>query len=172
MEKPLTDDLWKRRGISILWNPEQLNDLCTSDQVISLRQLRWLCESGWRDDDLDKHLIDETTLVVAGLESCVDALSPAEATEWLEEVIYKTMVAYQTDVADGGTQAALVFWFVNPKRLKYEVTDNSWIMHCAGEYKNETIPIGRCLFNGAASDLKYIQNTKKENLGLYHPRIS
>ncbi|QDS97683.1 hypothetical protein [Adhaeretor mobilis] len=171
MDKPLiNDDLWKRRGISILWDADSLNSLCRSDEVISLRHFRQLFNDRW--SDVDASMVDEETLVVAGLESCIDALPPEEATKWLQDVFYKAMVSYQGEVADGGTQAALILWFVDSRRLKYRTSDDGWSMHCAGEFKGQQIPLGRCLFNGAAKDLKEIQDADGNSLGLYHPRIS
>lgn len=171
MDKPLiNDDLWKRRGISILWDADLLNSLCRSDQIISLRHFRDLHNDGW--SDVDAAMVEEESLVVAGLEGCIDALPPDEATEWLQDVVYRAMVSYQREVADGGTQASLILWFVDPRRLHYETSDDAWNFHCAGEYKGQQIPLGRCLFNGAAKDLKEIQDADGNKLGLYHPRIS
>ena len=171
MHDPLVaDDLWKRRGISLLWDADSLNGLCDSDQVISLRQFRGLHADGW--NDVDDFLVDEVTLVVAGLESSIDSLAPEQATEWLKENLYKELVDFQREVAGGGTSASLVFWFVDPKRLDFKPTESEWFYHCAGEHKNEQIPLGQCLFNGAQRDLKKIQDRDGKNLGLYHPRIS
>ena len=171
MKSPLVaDDLWKRRGISLLWDADSLNEICRSNQVISMRQFRTLFAAGW--NDVDDFLVDEVTLVVAGMESCIDSLPPEEMTEWLRDNLYREMVDYQREVAGGGTSASLIFWLVEPKRLDYNPTDNAWYLHCAGEYKNQQIPIGQCLFNGAQGDLKQIQDRDGNNLGLYHPRIS
>jgi hypothetical protein len=171
MRPPLVnDDLWTRRGISLLWDADELNRLCHSKQVISLRQFIQYYRDGWPEHELP--LVDEVTMVVAGLEACVDALCPDEATEWLENTIYQAMVSFQSEVASGGTQAALVFWFVDPKRLQYETGEGTWYMHYGGEFKGHKIAISRCLFNGADNDLKEIQDVDGKALGLYHPRIS
>ncbi len=37
MGTPLKDDVWTRRGISLLWDDEQLAKLCSPQKVISLR---------------------------------------------------------------------------------------------------------------------------------------
>ena len=80
MKEPLVaNDLWKRRGISLLWDADSLNGLCKSNQVISIRQFRSLYDSAW--DNVDDYLVDDVTLVIAGLESCIDALEPEQATE-------------------------------------------------------------------------------------------
>lgn len=171
MRDPLVgDDLWKRRGISLIWDADALNSLCKPSQVISLRQFRTLHSSGW--NDVDSLMVNEESLVVAGLESCIDYLPPAQASQWLQENIYREMVSYQREVAGGGTEASLIFWIVEDKRLKFQVSDDAWFWHCGGEYKKETIPIGKCLFNGSQNDLKEIQDKDGNKLGLYHPRIA
>jgi len=93
MQSPLiNDDLWTRRGISLLWDADELNKLCQPHQVISLRRLRQLHEAGWPEDEL--HLVKDTALVVAGLEACLDALPPEEATAWIEKHIYPINVSF------------------------------------------------------------------------------
>ena len=100
MGPPLEDDSWTRRGISILWDADCLNQLCQPQQVVSLRRLLQLHAAGWPEADLP--LVNDTTFVVAGLESCVDALPPDAAEQWLEHVIYPVIISYQREVADGG----------------------------------------------------------------------
>jgi hypothetical protein len=171
MQSPLVnDDLWTRRGISLLWDAEKLNLLCEAKQVISLRHFFQLHDAGWPESRLP--LVNDVALVVAGLESCIDSLPPEEMTGWLEQKVYPAIVSFQREVADGGNQAALVFWLVEHARLKHHVSEDSWTWHCSGEHRNEQIPLSHCLFNGAQHDLKEIQDAKGNRLGLYHPRIS
>lgn len=171
MGTPLQDDSWTRRGISILWDADSLNQLCKPTQVVSLRRLLGLHEAGWPDDDLP--LVNDRALVVAGLEACIDALPPGEATAWLEGTMYPAIVSYQREVADGGSQAALVFWLVEHDRLQYRTSDDAYFWHCSGEHKNQQIGLSQCLFNGAQHDLRPIQASgDKQPRGLFHPRIS
>ena len=174
MGPPLEDDSWTRRGISILWDADCLNQLCQPQQVVSLRRLLQLHAAGWPEADLP--LVNDTTLVVAGLESCVDALPPDEAEQWLEHVIYPVIISYQREVADGGNQAALIFWLVEYARLAYRTSDDAYYWHCSGEYKQQQIPLSHCLFNGAQHDLRriHVPGDKKaaQWVGLFHPRIS
>lgn len=171
MTSPLVnDDLWTRRGITLLWDADELNKLCQPSQIISLRRFFQLYEAGWPDDQL--RLVKETALVVAGLEACNDALPPEEMTDWLKEKVYTAVVNFQREVADGGNSAALIFWLVEHARLKPNVSDDSWYWQCSGEHRNHQIPLSQCLFNGAQQDLKEIMDSKGRRLGLYHPRIS
>jgi hypothetical protein len=171
MQDPLIDnDLWTRRGISLLWDAESLSRLCRPDEVVSVRRFRKLHAADWPDDEMN--LAGDTALVVAGLESCMDALPPDEAARWLEETVFPAIQSYQNDFADGGSQAALVFWFVQAGRFEYRFAEDAWYWRCDGEYKKDSIPLSRCLFNGAQQALQEIQDAKERRLGLYHPRIT
>ena len=173
MRSPLLDDTWTRRGISILWDAETLSGLCSPAQVVSLRQFLQLHGMGWPDDRLV--LVKDKALVVAGLESAIDALPPEEAVVWLESMLYPAIVSYQREVAGGGDQAALVLWIADHKRLDYRTSDDTHYWHCGTEYKGQQIPLSRCLFNGAQDGLRRIvvvENKTEVTVGLYHPRIS
>lgn len=174
MGSPLEDDSWTRRGISLLWDPDCLNQVCQPQQVVSLRRLLQLHAAGWPEADLP--LVNDTTLIVAGLESCMDALPPEEAVQWLEQVIYPVIISYQREVADGGNQAALIFWLVEPARLDYHTGDDAYYWHGSGEYKGQQMPLGQTLFNGAHHDLRRIHVLSERKaaqwVGLFHPRIS
>ena len=97
----LSDDIWMRRGISILWDAEALATVCTPSQVVSLRQFLLLYTAGWPEGELS--LVNDARLVVAGLESAIDALSPDEAVNWLERTVYPAIISFQENVAGGGT---------------------------------------------------------------------
>lgn len=177
MQPPLIqDDLWTRRGISILWDADFLSKICTPQQVVSLRQFFQLHAAGWPEGELP--WVNDRAIVVAGLESCIDALPPDEAVAWLQRTVYQTLVSFQREVCGGGDQAALILWFVDHRRLVYQTSDDSYYWHCGTEYKGQTIPLSRCLFNGAEHDLQRIHaysggDKKTEQwIGLYHPRIS
>ena len=92
MGPPLSDDIWTRRGITLLWDADKLSGLYSPDQIISLRQFLQLHKAGWPESEL--HLVGDTTLVVAGLEGCLDALPPQETETWLEQVVYPAILSY------------------------------------------------------------------------------
>ena len=170
MKEPLVaNDLWQRRGISLLWDAESLNGFCKPNQILSIRQFRCLYEDAWRE--VDDYLVNDSALVVAGLESCIDSLDPEKATEWLKANIYREMIDYQKEVARGGTEAALILWIADQRRLEYNVSESAWTWHCAGEHKNEQIPFGHCIYNGSQKDVQEIQTKEGSVLGLYHQRI-
>lgn len=174
MGPPLLDDIWTRRGISLLWDAETLARLCTPSQVISLRQFLQLHAAGWPEDRLA--FVNEKALVVGGLESCIDALPPTEAMEWLEQSVYQTLISYEREVAHGGTEAALILWLADHRRLHYQTSDDIHYWHCSTEHKDQQIPLSLCLFDGAQNSLRaiHVVNDQKaeRTVGLFHPRIS
>ena len=174
MGPPLLDDIWTRRGISLLWDADALAKVCVPKQVVSVRQFLQLHTAGWPEERLA--LANDKALVVAGLESAIDALNPDEACHWLETAIYPAIVSYQEKVAGGGTEASLVFWIVQHNRLDHRSGEDTHYWHCAGEYKEQQIPLSVCLFNGAQSDLRRIhlidERKTEQWVGLFHPRIS
>jgi hypothetical protein len=169
----LSDDIWMRRGISILWDAEALATVCTPRQVLSLRQFLLLHEAGWPEAELS--LVNDARLVVAGLESAIDALPPDEAVAWLERTVYPAIISFQENVAGGGTEASLILWIADHKRLDYHTSDDTHYWHCGTEYKGQQLPLSRCLLNGAQDGLRRIQAGAKKTeigVGLFHPRIS
>ena len=172
MGPPLADDIWARRGITLLWDAEKLSALCAPDQIISLRRFLQLHKAGWPEAELC--LVGGTTVVVAGLEGCLDVMSPQATETWLLQVVHLAIRSFQREVADGGLQAALVFWFVDSKRIRHEVAEDTYEWHCDGDYRGKTIVLSRCLFNGAQHELRRIVGAKGVDhpIGLYLSRIS
>ena len=165
----LQDDIWTRRGISLPWDAEALSKRCTPRQVVRLRRFLELHALGWLDDRLS--LVNDHVLVVAGLERAIDALPPEQTSHWWEQVVYKAIISYQREVADGGNQAALVLWITENRRLAYQTSDDSHDWHCGTQYRGQTLLLSRCLFNGAERDLRRIE-TSGRWIGVFHPRIS
>jgi hypothetical protein len=100
MSPDLLDKTWMSCGISVLWDPEALNEICPPESVRSLREFMRLFQGSWPEDAL--HLINNRTLIIAGLEAATDTLNPQEAVEWLEQNIYPPIRDFQDNVADGG----------------------------------------------------------------------
>ena len=121
-------------------------------------------------------LINNRTLVVAGLEAAMDTLNPQEAVEWLEQKVYPAVRDFQDNVADGGAEAALILWFADAKRIWHHAADNTYHWYCSGEHRQHSIPIGRCIWNGAESSVRKIMavdsEKKQRQIGLFLRRIS
>lgn len=161
-------------GISVLWDAEALNEICSPEAVRSLRELLRLQRAGWPENDLK--LIKDRTLVIAGLEAAMDTLNPQDAVEWLEQKVYPVVRDFQDNVADGGGEAALILWFADEKRIWNHAADNTYHWYCSGEHRKHSIPIGRCIWNGAESSVRKIVTTapdqKQKHIGLFLRRIS
>ncbi|MHB8523254.1 MAG: 5'-nucleotidase [Limisphaerales bacterium] len=174
MNPDLHDNSWMRGGTSLLWDADALKGICPAESVRSLRELLRLYQSGWPEGALK--LINERTLVVAGLEAAMDTFAPEQAVEWLEKTVYPAILDFQEEVADGGREAALIFWLADSKRVFPKASENTYHWHCSGEHRQESIPIGRCIWNGAEGSVRRIITLNKEkkevHVGLFHPRIS
>ena len=170
----LQDDIWTRRGLSLLWDADSLSTICKPQQVVSLRRFLELHTLGWPESQVS--LVNDKVLVVAGIESAIDALLPNDASEWLEKTVYRALTGFQREVAGGGTEAAIVLWFTDTHRFEYRTSDDTYYWHCTTEYKGQQIPISRCLFNGGQADARriHVLDSKKQEhwVGLFHPRVS
>jgi len=174
MKPPLEVDIWMTCGISLLWDAHSLRRLCDADRVRSVRDLLRLSQADWSEEELK--LVNDRAMVVAGLDAAMDAMSPTQATEWLEDIFYPVVRDFQLRVADGGNEAALVLWLADAKRIHHNAADDTYHWRCAGEHHGETIPLGRCIWNGAQDSVRRIMVAGPESkpawVGLFHPRIS
>ncbi len=172
--KILHGDVWKRRGVSLLWGGETLSALTPPQSVLTIRQFFALVNS-W-PDQLPCNNGD--TLVVAGLEGCVDLLEPAEAEAWLKSELLPAILAFQDEY---GVEAALVFWMPTGKnRVKMNRATEAYSWVCSAPHSNQHIDLGRILWAGAEADVGRIidpgcTNTDPDGpgwIGLHHPRLS
>ena len=167
----LTTGKWKASGISILWDGKKLSELASVKNIISMRSFFQISEKEW-PEDLPCNNGD--TLVVAGLDICLDILSPENSIEWMEQTLYPILRSFQMEYEN---QASLIFWLPSGKKRIVENASESsyqWL-----HWHNKTkVPISRCLWNGAEKDAKKIvyetddKKSEKEWAGIYHPRIS
>jgi hypothetical protein len=167
--KLLKNSAWHRRGCSLLWSPSALVELATPSEVVSVRQFFRLARA-W---PADLPSGDGSALVVAGVEGCLDALSPDEAAEWIEGDLKPRVFAFQ-DEYEGA--AALVFWLPSGRtrrRFSLATGEYGWALQGA------ELPLGRLLWSGAQGDAERIMVGDGAPdidgdgwIGLYHPRIS
>ncbi|MSU35393.1 MAG: 5'-nucleotidase [Pedosphaera sp.] len=174
MNHDLLHNTWMRCGTSLLWDAQALNQVCSPEAVRSLREFLRLHQTGWPEGTLK--LIQNRTFVVAGLETAMDTLHPDEAVEWLEKTVYPVVLDFQEIVAGGGGGAALIFWLADRTRVFHKASENTYHWHCTGEHRQQSIPLGRCIWNGAESDVRRIiaPDTQKttHHIGLFLQRIS
>ena len=162
---------WARGGSSLLWETEALGELVDAADVVSLRQLFAL--SGNWPNDLPAAGGD--TLVVSGLEGCLDVLAPEDAERWIEEDLRQVMLSFQ-DHYEG--QAGLVFW-ISSKSNRFEMNrateEYHWKLKSGA---SKTLPIGRLLWSGAEQEVERLLNKEGADfdsshwIGLHLPRIS
>lgn len=171
MNPPLTDDVWIRRGVSVLWDGQTLARLAAAPRAVSLRRLFTLSDAGWPEEEI--RFIDDTALLVAGLDAALDALDPDEAEDWLGQSLYPRIVDFQT-AFDG--QCALIFWMADRARWCENSAEGVFDWHLAGRHKGRLLPLARCLWDGAYLGVRRIEETapggKLRWIGLYLQRIS
>ena len=170
----VSDQSWTRRGLSILWAAEALSRIAQPHQVVSVRQLVALSRA-WPEDLPG---VDGNAVVVAGVDGCLDALSPEEATQWLEEDLRRIIVDFQDRYEN---QAALILWVPDGRRrIAMQRSTEQYEWNCSGSDLGKTVSLGRCLWAGADSDVRRILDLRELNqdpdgpawIGLNHPRIS
>jgi hypothetical protein len=148
--------------------------LAPPQTVVSIRQL--FAMVGHWPEDLPSN--DGDTLVVAGLEGCVDLMAPAEAEAWLESDLRPAILSFQTEY---GLEAALVFWLPTGKsrvRMNRATEAYSWV--CSAPHSHQQLDLGRILWGGAEASAARIIDPHCTNadpdgpawIGLHHPRLS
>lgn len=170
----IQDKAWSRRGISFLWGPQLLAEVAKPHEVLSIRGFMAMAKA-W-PEDLPSG--DGRTLVVAGVEGCIDVMEPQEAEAWLEEELRPRVISFQDEYEN---QTALVLWLpAGRHRIRMSPAGESYLWKCAPPWNNATIELGRLLWGGAESDVGRILDPTERNqdpdgpawVGLFHPRIS
>ena len=174
MKDPLQTDTWTHSGFSLVWDADSIAAICTAEQMLTVRQLFRMYRSGWAS--VDSKMPNEYALVVAGIEGCIDALDPDDAVQWLTEHLYPVILSYQREIADGGSQAALILWLPNADRLQYVNGDDTYEWRCGPAYGHRRIAILRYLLDGAYRDCQGIETSTPTGstkiVGLFQQRIS
>ena len=165
--KQLRDTVWKRRGTSWLWDAEALAEISTASEVWSLRQ--FVQGSVHWADDLPSN--DNNTLVVAGLDGCLDLLSPTDAEDWLASAMKDAILSFQ-EFYDG--QAALVFWLPScAGRITINSATDAVSWRCAHPNAQKNIDFGRVLWGEAHEyPQEIVLRDGAKAAGLFHLRIT
>ena len=165
--KQLRDTVWKRHGTSWLWDAEALAQVSTASEVWSLRQ--FVQASVHWPEDLPSN--DSNTLVVAGLDGCLDLLSPTDAEGWLASAMKDAILSFQ-EFYDG--QAALVFWLPScAGRITINSATDAVSWRCAHPNAQENIDFGRVLWGEAHEyPQEIVLRDGAKAAGLFHLRIT
>ena len=172
--RPVFGTSWTRKGFSLLWDAATLSNTVEPDQVISVRRFFNLVGQ-WQ---ADLPAAAGNALVVAGLEASLDALTPADASQWLEDKLKSAILSFQ-DEYEG--QAGLIFWLPSGRdRIKVQRASNTYLWLCGPTSGGQRLPLGQALWAGAEADAGHIMAGSdphadlegKDWIGLHLPSIS
>lgn len=165
--KQLLDTVWQRRGTSWLWDDEALGQVCAASEVWSLRQFIQ-ARGHWSDDPPSN---DNNTLVVAGLDACLDLLAPPDAEAWLGEEMKDAILSFQ-EFYDG--QAALIFWLPSGAgRIVTNSATDAVRWRCAHPNASDSLDFGRVLWGEAHEyPQEILLRNEAKPAGLFHLRIT
>ena len=165
--KQLLDTVWQRRGVSWIWDDEALNLVATPGQVFSLRQLLGF-EGQW-PDDLPSN--NGSTMVVAGLDACLDLMSPDDAEAWLGNELKHAILSFQ-DFYEG--DASLVFWLpAGQRRIHVQTARDAVVWRCGAPNGDRQIDFGRLLWGEAREyPQEILLAAGAKAAGLFHLRIT
>ena len=169
----MNTDTWTRRGINFLWNEEAFARLAAPAQVLSFRAACQLSKS-WKED-LPAN--GGRTLAVAGLDVCLDLMTPIDAEQWILDVLRPFIWNFQ---AEYDSEGALVFWIPQgDRRISMNPASEQYYWRCVPPFKDQRLEFGRLLLSGAESDIARIMKPQGSQdpdgpgwIGLHHPRIS
>lgn len=165
--KQLRDSVWQRRGTSWIWDAEALAQVGVASEVWSLRQ--FLISVGNWPEDLPSN--NSATLVVAGLDGCLDLLSPSDAENWLGSVVKEAVLSFQ-DFYSG--EASLIFWLPSgARRLTVNSATDAISWCCAAPHSDQRLDFGRLLWGEAHEYPQEILLRDSAKLsGFFHLRIT
>jgi hypothetical protein len=166
----LLDDIWTRRGISLIWGASGLAR-AKPQEVVSLRKLLKMAEDGF-DNPLPSN--NGRLLISTGLEGALDVLIPEDAEAWTIECIRPVLTRFQ-ETWDGS--GALAFWLPSgDARIVERPASAAYEWRLPTGRGGRTLPLSELLFSGADDDLRQIidklPDARPQWIGLYHPRVS
>ncbi len=164
---------WQRRGFSLLWDAETLAEVADPLEVVSIRQIFAMVDN-WPEV---LPTAGGDTVVVAGVEGCLDVLNGTDAERWLLGDLSTAIMSFQAHYEGS---AGLVFWMPSGRsRIFMRGASEEYHYKHRGSAAN-SLHIGRLLWSGAENEIERIMNAPevgsdydgKHWAGLYHPRVS
>ena len=115
----LTASSWQRQGSSLVWDPKLLTPLLQQQGPLSLRQILLWAQEGFPSASS----VSGQTILVAGLQTCLEVLSASEVSFFLHTFIQPLVQRWQ----DMWPNRALVFglscswnqWRTDPEEYAY-----------------------------------------------------
>ena len=163
----MRDNVWQRRGVSLIWDEDAFAAVAKAPEVWSVRE--FVRASPTWPESLPSNRGD--TLVVAGLDACLDLMSPSDAEMWLGSHLKQTILAFQDEYESNG---ALIFWLPEGQtRLGTEIATDEVYWKCAPPQGEMRIDFGRVLWGETQEYPKQIVlNNRSGHIGLTHVRIT
>jgi hypothetical protein len=141
------DSSWKRQGFTLLWEVAALDRLRSPTEVFTVRQL-FLASHSW---PVELPHGDGSSLVVAGLDGVLDALTHEDAETWLAEDLRSVLFQFQAEYEG---QAGLILWLPEGRaRIRTSRARETYEWRCAAPSHGRTLPLGRLLWSGAEGDV-------------------
>ncbi len=164
--KQMKDSIWQRRGISWIWDADALASVAKPVETVSLRE--WMLMQGRWPDALPSN--GGNALVVAGLDGCLDLLSPDDAETWLGNAVKKAILSFQ----DEYDSAALLFWLPGgSRRLAIQAGTDAVHWRCGAPHSNSRLEFGRILWGEAREyPQEILLPDGAPTAGLFHLRIT
>jgi hypothetical protein len=162
--REMSSSAWQRRGSSIVFHRNLLVPLIEAGAMVSLHEaLSWL--TNWPTDPPK----GGKTVLIAGLETCLEVMVPPEAENFLRRTIRPLLI----ECRSRWDQCGLIFGFgCSEKRFCVDPQDNILFLSLDGS----TIRLSEGLWNGAANDELFCLMTPQEKnrdvVGGYHVRLS
>jgi len=141
--------------------------VCAASEVWSLRQFLLAVEH-W-PEDLPSN--NGATLVVAGLDGCLDLLAPSDAENWLSAEIKDAILSFQ-DFYSG--EASLIFWLPSGAgRITVNSATDAVGWRCAAPSSGQQLDFGRLLWGEAREyPQEVLLHEGAKPAGLFHLRIT
>jgi len=157
---------WRRRGSSVVYDKGMLGPLIASGSLVSLREAL-----GWMRAWPTAPPSDGQTVLIGGLETCLEVLSLSDGEDFLR----RRMKSFIQEFQSRWDQCGLVFGFgCSPKRFRVDPHDDVlFTIPGSGELR-----LSASLWNGAArQDMYHLLTTDPDSKqqvsgGFYVRRLS
>jgi hypothetical protein len=163
----MSSSAWLRRGSSIIFDKHSLGPLITDGCLVSLREaLSWM--KAWPAQPSN----NGQTVLVGGLETCLEVLSPEDAEAFLRNRVKPFVLEFQSR----WDQRGLVFGFGKSNKAFVVTPSDEEVLFVRQD--QQRVRLSYSLWDGSATmnvtrlvrDER--QTGKKVTLGYYVPRIS